>query len=308
MITRSRRLNFGLPLILVLAGVTISTGQNPQPPPIELGPLTISSGLNVVPVFEGWERNPDETFNLVFAYFNRNYDEILDIPIGPNNSVEPGGPDRGQPTHFFPRRNRYIFRVKVPKDWGDKDVVWTLNFRGHTEKAYGSLLPVEMINAEVVGANFTGSTSFDEANKPPTLTLEGSDKRQVRVGEPLTLAIVAKDDEVTAKPKAAPQSRPPGRRSAMGLRVSWIQYRGGPGQVTFDPIQALTYSDPRSDLSPWKPGWLPPPLPADGKIVTRAAFSAPGTYVLRAVANDGWAETTKDVTVTVSPGSSAGQH
>ena len=307
MITRSRRLNFGLALSLVLAGVTISSGQNPQSPPIELGPLTISSGLNIVPVFEGWERNPDETFNLVFAYFNRNYDEVLDIPVGPNNSVEPGGPDRGQPTHFFPRRNRYVFRVKVPKDWGEKDVVWTLTHRGKTEKAYGSLLPVEMINAEVIGANFTGSTSFDEANKPPTLTLEGADKRQVRVGEPLTLTVVAKDDEVTAKPKAAPQSRPPGRRSAMGLRVSWIQYRGGPALVTFDPIQALTYSDARSDLSPWKPGWLPPPLPPDGKIVTRATFSAPGAYVLRVIANDGWAETAKDVTVTVSPGSSAQQ-
>src|SRR5438093_6476155 len=124
MITRSRPLNVALALSLVLAGETSSSGQNPPGPPIELGPLTISSGLNIVPVFEGWERNPDETFNLVFAYFNRNYDEILDIPIGPNNSVEPGGPDRGQPTHFFPRRNRYVFRVKVPKDWGNKDVVW----------------------------------------------------------------------------------------------------------------------------------------------------------------------------------------
>jgi hypothetical protein len=303
----ARPLKFALALSLVLAGVTSSNGQNPPSPPIELGPLTISSGLNVVPVFEGWERNPDDTFNLVFAYFNRNYDEILDIPIGPNNSIEPGGPDRGQPTHFFPRRNRYVFRVKVPKDWGEKDVVWTLTLRGKTEKAYGSLLPVEMIGPEVIGANFTGSTSFDEKNKPPTVTLVEPDKRQVRVGEPLTLTVVAKDDEVTAKPKPAPQSRPPGRRSSMGLRVSWIQYRGGPALVTFDPIQALTYSDPRSDLSPWKPGWLPPSLPADGKIVTRAMFSAPGAYVLRVVANDGWAETARDVNVTVVPNSSAQQ-
>ena len=78
--------------------------------------------------------------------------------------------------------------------------------------------------------------------------------------------------------------------------------------VSFDPIQALTYSDPRSDLSPWKPGWLPPPIAADGRIVTRATFSAPGTYVLRVVANDGWAEAVKDVTVTVMPNSSAQRH
>ena len=28
------------------------------------------SGQNVVPVFEGWERSPDGSFNFVFGYFN----------------------------------------------------------------------------------------------------------------------------------------------------------------------------------------------------------------------------------------------
>ena len=302
--TRSRPALSVLACSILLAAATSSSGQNVQGAPIELGPITVSSGLNAVPVFEGWEENADGTFNLVFAYLNRNYDEELDIPIGPNNSVEPGGPDRGQPSHFYPRRNRFVFRVKVPKDWGAKDVIWTLNFRGRTEKAYGSLLPVEMISPEVVGANFTGSTTFDENNKPPTVTLEGPDKRTVKIGEPLTLTVIAKDEDgIPDKPKPAPQSRPPGRRSAMGLRVSWIQYRGGPA-VTFDPVQALTYSDPRSDRSPWTPGWLPPPVPADGKFVSRATFSAPGTYVHRVIAHDGWADATKDVTVTVVPATS----
>jgi hypothetical protein len=264
----------------------------------------VSSGLNVVPVFEGWEQNPDGTFNMVFAYLNRNYDEHVEIPIGPNNSIEPGGPDRSQPTYFYPRRNRFVFRVKVPKDWGDKDVVWTLTHRGRTEKAYGSLLPVEIINAEVIGANFTGSATVDERNKKPTVTVEGPDKREVRVGEPLALTVVAKDDGFPEKPRPASQSRPPGRRSALGLRVSWIQYRGGPDSVTFDPVQAFTYSDARSDLSPWKPGWMPPPIPPDGQIVTRARFSTPGTYVLRVMAHDGWDYDAKDVAVTVLPASS----
>src|SRR5262245_9534330 len=95
------------------------SGQNAsiQEPPVEIGPLTVSRGLNVVPVFEGWEQNADGSFNMVFAYLNRNYDEEIDIPIGPDNSIEPAGPDRGQPTHFYPRRNRFVFRVTVPKDW-----------------------------------------------------------------------------------------------------------------------------------------------------------------------------------------------
>ena len=302
---RLRRFNFALAITLVLEGAVSASGQSQTVASSEIGSLTPSSGLNVVPVFDGWEKNADGSFNIVFAYFNRNYDEAVEIPIGPNNSIEPGGPDRGQPTHFYPRRNRYLFRVRVPKDWGNKDVVWTLTSRGKTEKAYGSLLPVQLINPEVIGSNFTGTTSFDEANKPPTIPLQGEPARQARVGEPLAVSVVAIDDEVTTKgKKAAPQSRPPGRRSAMGLRVSWIVYRGGPGTVSFDPVQALTYSDPRSDLSPWTPGWMPPPLPADGRIETRATFSAPGTYVLRAVASDGWAEDFKDVTVTVLPGNS----
>jgi hypothetical protein len=285
--------------VVVLAVGSLSAGQNVQPPPIEVGPITVSSGLNVVPAFEGWEKNSDGSFNLVFGYLNRNYDELLDIPIGPNNSIEPGGPDRGQPTHFYPRRSRFVFRVKVPKDWGTKDVVWTLNVRGKSEKAYGSLLPVEIIDPEVIGANFTGSTTYDENNKPPTVSVEGPDRRTVKVGQPLTLVAIGRDDDGNPKPKAAPQSRPPGRRSAMGLRVLWSQYRGA-GKVVFDPPQALTYSDPRSDLSPWTPGWAPPPVPPDHRFESKATFSSPGTYVLRVVAHDGWADAVQDITVTVT--------
>ena len=182
-------------------------------------------------------------------------------------------------------------------------MVWTLTYRGKTEKAYGSLLPVEIIDAEVIAANFTGSPSLDKRNKPPTVTLEGSDKREIRVGEPLALSVVVKDDGIP-QPRPSPQSRPPGRRSSVGLRVSWIQYRG-PAAVTFNPVQALTYSDPRSELSPWTPGWQPPSIPPDGQILTNASFSTPGSYVIRVIAHDGYDYTAKDVTVTVLPPLSA---
>src|SRR6516225_3963971 len=75
-----------------------------------------ASDQNVVPVFEGWEQNADGTFNMVFGYMNRNYEEEVDIPIGQNNKIEPGDHDRGQPTHFYPRRQEYVFKVKVPGD------------------------------------------------------------------------------------------------------------------------------------------------------------------------------------------------
>jgi len=38
---------------------------------------------------------PDGTFDLVFGYFNRNWTEEIAIPAGPNNRIEPNGPDAG---------------------------------------------------------------------------------------------------------------------------------------------------------------------------------------------------------------------
>src|SRR5205823_6051133 len=81
-------------------------------------PLTYSRGQNVSPAYEGWERNADGSFSFLFGYMNRNWEEEIDVPVGPDNDIEPGGPDQGQPTHYLPRRNPFIFKVRVPKDFG----------------------------------------------------------------------------------------------------------------------------------------------------------------------------------------------
>ena len=62
------------------------------------------SGQSVTGAYEGWFKNPDGSFSLLLGYYNRNLKQPLDIPVGPNNRIEPGGPDRGQPTHFLPNR------------------------------------------------------------------------------------------------------------------------------------------------------------------------------------------------------------
>src|ERR1041384_1402333 len=99
------------------------------------------SGVDVTPAYEGWMRNQDGTFTLYFGYLNRNYEEELEIPVGPDNTVEPGG-DRGQPTHFYPRRQHFVFKVVVAQDWGvERRVVWTLTIRGRTNAAKGWLQP-----------------------------------------------------------------------------------------------------------------------------------------------------------------------
>ena len=106
-------------------------------------------GQNVAPVYEGWERNADGTFTMVFGYFNRNLEEEPFVPIGPSNMFEPGDAGRGQPTHFYPRRQQFMFKVPVPKDWDTEELVWTLVSNGRTEKAYERLLPVYEIGVVV---------------------------------------------------------------------------------------------------------------------------------------------------------------
>src|ERR1051326_7930408 len=127
----------------------------------------IATGQDVVPVFEGWEQNADGTFNLVFGYFNRNWEEEVDIPIGADNTIEPGGADQGQPTHFLPRRNRFLFRVRVPGDFGKKEIVWTLTTRGKTTRAYGTLKPDYFMD-DIVIMNNSGAGGAGGGN-PDTI-------------------------------------------------------------------------------------------------------------------------------------------
>jgi hypothetical protein len=252
---------------------------------------TYRSGQNLQPVFEGWEQNDDGSFTMVFGYLNRNHVEHLNVPVGPDNYLEPGPVDQGQPAYFYPRRQRYTFRVRVPADWGDRELVWRVTAYGRTDQAVGWLVPEQIIDEQVIAMNRAGGGAPEGINEAPSIALVEEPTRTVRVGEPLTLTAIVSDDGIPEQ-RAAPNSRPPGRRNARGLRATWLQHRG-PGTVTFDPWTA-----PMADHTP---GWLPPPLDADGRVVTQATFGAPGTYVLRGVADDGYLYSTKDVTVRVVP-------
>src|SRR5690349_10380686 len=100
------------------------------------------SGQGVTPAFEGWFRNPDGTFSILVGYFNRNQREVIDIPTGPNNRIEPGGPDQGQPTHFLAGRGWGPFVITVSKDFGDKELTWTITANGQTNSVPINLKPL----------------------------------------------------------------------------------------------------------------------------------------------------------------------
>jgi hypothetical protein len=263
---------------------------------------------NITPVYEGWLPNADGSFELVFGYMNREWESETSIPLGAANTMDPGGPDHGQPTNFFPRRNRFVFKVHVPKDFGTKEIVWTLTSKGRTEKAYGTLKNDYVLDDTVImsniGAGGALSTTPDMVgNKPPVLNIEGSKIRTAKVGEPLAFAAVATDD---GKPNKRNMPALLGGnyllpQSANGLRLSFFVYRGPGKAVTFDPPQTKVWEDTRDGGgSPWSAGWVVPPIPEGNKWQARATFTEPGTYVIRALAHDGGLFTSQDVTVVVS--------
>jgi hypothetical protein len=293
--------------------------------------LSYSRGQHIEPAYEGWEQLEDGSYNFIFGYMNNNWEEEIDLPVGEQNSFSPGSADRGQPTHFLPRRNRFIYKVNVPADWGDKELVWTLTSNGVTKRAYATLRPDYIVDNIIIasenGSLGAGTSSPESrANIPPALTVD--DKRLrgeyiLRAGEKLTLRAHVEDDGIPRpRSRGALQRiekgstrlsdgstptralRPPTRITVgktIGLHLSWFVYRGE-GEVIFDPPQVKIWEDTRTSAnSPWGALWVPPPVPADGWYEVEVTFSEPGDYVLGARADDGGLFSDQYVTVHVSP-------
>jgi hypothetical protein len=231
------------------------------------------SGLNVYPAFEGWYQNEDGTYTLLIGYYNRNKKQVLDVPIGPMNRIEPGGPDQGQPTHFVVGRGWGTIAIKVPKDFGDKKLTWTLTTNGKTvsvpfgvtkgyqiepylDAAMGNKPPV--IKFAEKGEDLTG---------PPKLAAAASVTGAV--GEPVTLSYWVSDDGHEETPTggsaaAAPPAGAAGPPRRPRVSTTLTKYRG-PGNITFADNTPAIEKD---------------------KVTTTATFSMPGEYWIRIEGND----------------------
>ena len=294
--------------------------------------ISYQRGQNVAPAYEGWIQNDDGTKTMVFGYMNRNWGEDLEVGIGEENFFSPGPADRGQPEHFRPRRNRFVFLVDLPADWGDEELVWTLTSAGVTEKAYGTLGIDQLIDNIVIasetGALGIGASNAEiRANQPPVITVEGGTEHRIRVGQPLELVVSMEDDgladafqswqrrqaaaaEAVAEQEGPPrlsrgQLRPPTRITVDKIvwhHVAWFLYRSdGDGTASFDPPQVKTWEDTRTGAnSPWAPLWQRTPIPEDGIWRTTVTFDEPGTYILRARGDDGALYHDQNITVVVS--------
>jgi hypothetical protein len=230
------------------------------------------AGASVTGAFEGWFKNADGTFSLLLGYYNRNRKQEVDLPVGPNNRIEPGGPDRGQPTHFMPGRGWGLFAVKVPADFGEGKITWSITANGKTTVIPASLKPDYEISPLIEAAvgNTPPVLSFEEKG-PSVQGPQGlSVDRTAKVGNPLTLTVWVSDD---AKFTTSSGARPKDLGSP--VTVKWIKYRGA-GSVTFAPDRPEVEKVDRKDTS----------APFNGKATTSVTFAQPGEYVLHVTAND----------------------
>ena len=230
---------------------------------------THNTGQSVTGAFEGWFPNPDGSFSLLLGYYNRNQKQDLDIPIGPNNRIEPGGPDQGQPTHFLPGRQWGLFTIKVPKDFGEKKLTWTLAVNGKT-----TVIPVSLNSLWEVQPllEATGNTppfvGFAEAGPFVQGPAGASAKLTATMPDRAALTVWLADD--AKAPIVGVRPRTP------AVTVRWSKFRG-PGDVTF------TNDRPVVEKAEFK---APVPATFTGVATTEATFSEPGDYVLYMVAND----------------------
>lgn len=239
------------------------------------------SGQSVTPYFEGWVRNPDGTFDLVFGYFNRNYEQEFAIPAGPDNHVDLGGPDAGQPTYFRPRRQRFVFRVRVPADFGRREVVWSVTANGRTERGYGFLhREMELTERAIMSGRF--DPFLDDSNEAPSITAESP--QTARAGEPLTLRASVMDDGLPLGVDDAGRPIPNPVKKTASLTVTWMQY-GGPTKIAFGTRKVIPVTD--------------------GSAETSARFEKVGTYTIIATVSDGALSTTTPITIHVQPTPSA---
>jgi len=257
-----------LPSIAIFALATLASGVLLMGLQLQTGPQH-DSGQSVTASFEGWFPNPDGTCSILFGYYNRNAKQELDIPIGAENKIEPGGPDRGQPTHFLTGRQWGVFTITVPKNFGSGKIAWTIAANGVTTEVPASLAELwELSPFRDANGNtppwigFDTSGPFINGPRGPSKSLAAS------VGTELSLPLWVADDANVVPGANRPRTAP--------VALTWTKYRG-PGAVRFanakPPAEAAEFS-------------APPGTSFHGKAVTGVTFTEPGEYILHVLAND----------------------
>lgn len=301
-------------VVLVGSWIAVGSGQSQAPggnavsaPP----PAGLSQGLQVFPAVEGWGPLKDGQNAIQVGYYNRNRDQVIDVPIGPNNRIEPGGPDMGQPTHFENGRHYGVFSIPVPKDFGNKKLTWTLVTNGQTTQIQLGLVGPYWIDYYKNAAKGNTPPVIKFAENGPEFSgpvLGTPLSLNATVGQPLPLTLWAKDRPDTYDPEAdlpadqRTRDRDNAARAARGrgaaapnFDVSAAAGRGGGGRGFGrggeQPDITVNWKVHRG-ASPVKFADEAIRLNLNGdfdkfmEAKTTATFSTAGEYVLRAQVND----------------------
>jgi len=298
---------FGLITLLALASPFQATMAQRAHLPLQ---HKYDSGQTIQPIFQGWSRNEDGTFDMHFGYLNRNYSEKLHIPIGADNFIDMAGLDnlQTQPTYFQTRNNRDIFTINVPADFGNREIVWRLTTQGETLEAIGWLQSEWEID------EYGGYEPSPEvlANRPPELSVVGA--TSVALPDSLTLSASVSDDGLPA-PKPAMEEKEPGTVNEWNRTPLLTRPEGAlPIPTNVPHLQTnvrgtkVKPQPPEDELTVSYSVWRGPadimtePMFAEvknGRSITEIIFTEPGEYQLQVRAFDGGKSSYEFVTVNV---------
>lgn len=235
---------------------------------------TGTSGQDARPIYvqyEGFIRDVDGAYLLSFGYMSHNV-EPVSIPPGRENFFVPSPVDRNQPITFLPGRHRFACTMIAGSD-RDRLLQWSLASGGRTsrttERSLDPRYALDPASAKQAlrGVNVAAAPRGVCLNHPPAVHVES------RAGQaPSAAGRAGAVGNVIAELELRGEVIDDGLPRGSTVTASWKQV-SGPGTVTF--------------LDP-------------GKVITRARFSAFGTYEIALVASDSQLTDTATVTVTLT--------
>ncbi len=251
-------------------------------------------GNFVAPYFDGFYQNADGSYTLSFGFLNRNDADLIEIPLGANNFIEPAMYDGVQPTTFpvvrytgfGGPRERGAFGVVVPADF-EGDVWWTLRTDGYETKVPGRL---ESPGPVITGAYELSTGPMAAGSQRPGIQFPGAEAPGwgvEGVWHPSTLTTtVGEPIEVHF------QTFDRGERELGHVNMTLWKYRGPIGaEIAFTSLTAAPPGAPeaRRGQRPHGPGPVATRqsvrIPVEGPDANQGRFTAtfdtPGEYIIR---------------------------
>lgn len=234
-----------------------------------------ATGESVAPMFNGWIANEDGTTTLIFGFANQNRSATVDVPVGPNNKLEPAQFDGVQATHFpvYNRggfvgiQERGAFGVTVPADMAGTEVIWTLTSGGKTWSVPGRATSTayELSAGEAAAGSLRPAIRFSEDGEESVDSVGiYAESQTVEVGQPVTLSALVQDRGNRYGYEGVSPYYAPG--------TGWVLHQGpAKPEIETPEISGRKRAEQNSDKA--SDEWF--------EVSTQVTFPEPGDYVIR---------------------------